>query len=139
MIKESLIEAIHKEGTFSFSRSGGPGGQNVNKVNTKVLLTVSPDNLNCLSEDEIQRVKEKLVSRINSDGDLYIQLQEERSQLMNREKAVERIAELISQAIFVQKKRKKTRPGRGAVQRRLDGKKKLSNKKKSRGSISLND
>lgn len=139
MTKETLIEAIHKEGKFSFSRSGGPGGQNVNKVNTKVLLTVSPENLNCLSEEEIERVKVKLENRMNSEGELYIQFQEERSQLMNREKAVERLAEIISQALFVQKKRKKTRPGRGAVQRRLDGKKKQSNKKKNRGNVSLHD
>jgi ribosome-associated protein len=139
MTKETLLESIHKEGKFSFSRSGGPGGQNVNKVNTKVLLTISPDNLGCLSEEEIHRIKVKLESRINSEGELYIQFQEERSQLMNREKAVERLAELISQALLVKKKRKKTRPGRRAVQRRLDGKKKLSNKKKNRGNVSFHD
>ncbi|MBF9018042.1 MULTISPECIES: alternative ribosome rescue aminoacyl-tRNA hydrolase ArfB [unclassified Oceanispirochaeta] len=139
MTKEDLIEAIQKEGKFSFSRSGGPGGQNVNKVNTKVLLTISPDNLECLSDEEIHRVKVKLPGRINSEGEFYIQFQEERSQLMNREKAVERMAELISQALVVKRKRKKTRPGRAAVQRRLDGKKKLSNKKKSRGAVRFHD
>ena len=139
MTKETLKEAIHKEGKFSFSRSGGPGGQNVNKVNTKVLLTLSLDSLNCLSEEELERVKVKLDNRINSEGELYIQFQEERSQLMNREKAVERLVELISQALIVKKKRKKTRPGRSAVQRRLDGKKKLSNKKKNRGNVSIHD
>ncbi|MDC7235146.1 MAG: alternative ribosome rescue aminoacyl-tRNA hydrolase ArfB [Spirochaetales bacterium] len=139
MNKETLAQAIQKEGKFSFSRSGGPGGQNVNKVNTKVLLTVSPEALDCLSDDQIHRVKEKLSGRINGEGELFIQFQEERSQLMNREKAVLRLADLILESLVVRKKRKKTRPGRAAVQKRLDSKKKQSDKKKNRGSIRFHD
>lgn len=139
MNKTALIEDIHKEGKFSFSRSSGPGGQNINKVNTKVLLTLLPEDLKCFSEEEIKRVRAKLESRINSQGELFIQFQEERSQLLNREKAVEKMADLILQALKTERKRKKTRPGKAAVQRRLDGKKKHSDKKKSRGVIKFHD
>lgn len=139
MNRDELIRAIQKEGQFSFSRSGGPGGQNVNKVNTKVLLVLSPESLDCLNEEEILKVKKKLSGRMNSQGELYLQLQEERSQLLNREKAVEKMADLISDALIVQRKRKKTRPGRAAVQRRLEGKKRQGQKKKSRGTVSFHD
>ncbi|MDC7241981.1 MAG: alternative ribosome rescue aminoacyl-tRNA hydrolase ArfB [Spirochaetales bacterium] len=140
MNKEALQECIQKEGQFSFSRSGGPGGQNVNKVNTKVLLTLPMESLAfCLSEEEINRVRGKLTGRINSRDELFLQFQEERSQLMNRERSVDKMAELIENSLKVQKKRKKTRPGRAAKEKRLNAKKKQGEKKKSRSRISIHD
>jgi ribosome-associated protein len=106
MNRTDLITLIQKKGQFSFSRSGGPGGQNVNKVNTKVLLTVALDELAGLDESELLMIREKLSSRLNSSEELFIQLQEERSQLMNRERAVEKMADLILESLIVQKNRR---------------------------------
>ncbi len=140
MNKNALHECIQKEGQFSFSRSGGPGGQNVNKVNTKVLLTLPLSALaSCLSEEEIIRVRAGLSGRINSRDELFLQFQEERSQLMNRERAAGKLEELVENSLIVQKKRKKTRPGRAAKQKRLDAKKKHGEKKKNRGRIAFHD
>lgn len=139
MTKEELTQTIQNAGQFSFSRSGGPGGQNVNKVNTKVLLTMALTDLTGLDESEIGRIRRKLAGRINGKDELFLQFQEERSQLMNRERAVEKMADLILDALFIQKKRRKTKPTRASKQRRLEGKKKQSNKKKSRGRVSFPD
>jgi len=133
------MKIIESKGDFSFSRSGGPGGQNVNKVNTKVLLTLSLDALSDLEDLEIVRIKIQLSGRINSRGELFLQLQEERSQLMNRERAVEKMADLILGALVLPRKRKKTKPSKAAKRRRLEGKKKLSDKKKNRGRPTISD
>jgi len=133
------MKIIESKGDFSFSRSGGPGGQNVNKVNTKVLLTLSLDALSDLEDLEIVRIKIQLSGRINSRGELFLQLQEERSQLMNRERAVEKMTDLILGALVLPRKRKKTKPSKAAKRRRLEGKKKLSDKKKNRGRPTISD
>ncbi|QEN08403.1 aminoacyl-tRNA hydrolase [Oceanispirochaeta crateris] len=136
MKRSDLVYMLEAKGQFSFSRSSGPGGQNVNKVNTKVLLTVSLKELEGFQEWEILKIREKLASRLNSRDELYVQLQEERSQIMNREKAVEKMADLIMESLIIPKKRRKTGPSRAARQKRMDGKKKLSHKKKNRGRVS---
>ena len=132
MDRERLIQQIEEKGAFSFARSGGPGGQNVNKVNTKVLLTVPLESLDGLSPEERERLRRKLASRINVQGELFIQMQQERSQLLNRQRAVERLADLMMQGLAKPRPRKKTKPTKASVERRLERKKRLGDKKKSR-------
>ena len=132
MNRQILIQQIESSGVFSYARSGGPGGQNVNKVNTKVLLTLDPESLDSLTPSQRERVRWKLGSRLNSRGELYVQVQQERSQLLNRQTAVEMLADLILKSLERPRKRNRTRPTKGSVERRLNKKKRLGAKKKSR-------
>jgi len=120
------------EFTFITSRSGGPGGQNVNKVSTKVMLCFHVNDSELLNEDEKFLINQKLANKINTEGVLQITSQAERTQLANKERCIEKFYELIKQALTVPKKRKKTKPSKAAVQKRLDEKKKLSDKKQNR-------
>ncbi|SFG71428.1 alternative ribosome rescue aminoacyl-tRNA hydrolase ArfB [Pontibacter chinhatensis] len=123
---------LERELLFQASRSGGAGGQNVNKVNTKVELRFQVESSELLTEEEKALVQEKLGSRINSEGYLQVVCQTERSQLQNKELCVQRFYELLRQALTRQKKRKATKPTRASVRRRLEGKKKQADKKANR-------
>jgi ribosome-associated protein len=123
LINEELSipgEEIH----FTYSRSGGPGGQNVNKVSSRVTLTFDLRRAACLSEDQRRRISKKLATRINKDGVLRIVSQQTRSQELNREDALARFAEILRQALVVARPRVKARIPGIAHQRRLDEKKK---------------
>jgi len=122
-----------KELVFQASRSGGAGGQNVNKVATKVELKFHVDTSELLTEDEKALVHKKLSNRINSEGYLQVVCQEERSQLRNKELCVQRFYGLLRQAFTKQKKRTATKPTKASVHRRLEGKKHQSKKKENRG------
>ncbi|WP_363322011.1 alternative ribosome rescue aminoacyl-tRNA hydrolase ArfB [uncultured Pontibacter sp.] len=124
---------LEKELQFQASRSGGAGGQNVNKVATKVELKFHVQNSALLSADEKALVQEKLAGRINNEGYLQVVCQDERSQLQNKELCIKRFYELLRQALTQQKKRKASRPTKASVRQRLESKKKLSLKKSNRG------
>lgn len=124
---------LERELQFQASRSGGAGGQNVNKVNTKVELRFHVEGSELLTEEEKALVQEKLGSRITNDGYLQVVCQTERSQLQNKELCVQRFYELLRQALTKQKKRSATKPTRSSVRRRLESKKKQAEKKASRG------
>jgi ribosome-associated protein len=110
--------------TFTASRSGGPGGQNVNKVSSRVTLTFDVEQSPSLSDEQRRRISERLKSRINKDGVLRVVSQRTRSQDLNREDAVALFAELLRRALIVEKKRVKTRVPKAAHDRRLEEKKK---------------
>jgi ribosome-associated protein len=135
VLKDHLETWLGENMAMSFSRSGGPGGQNVNKVNTKVTARVSIVEIAVLTESQKFMIREKLHSRINEEGELVISVSDTRSQLKNREIALVRMLNLILSALHVQKKRKKTRPSRAAREKRLDNKRKISEKKSSRRSV----
>ena len=127
-----LTRPFYNEFTFTFSRSSGPGGQNVNRVSTKVELRFDIMATQLLDENEKQLILEKLKNKINSNGELIIVSQSERTQAKNRERAIEKFYELIQNVLKPVKKRVPSKPTRGAVEKRLDQKRKLSEKKQDR-------
>ena len=113
------------------ARSGGPGGQHVNTTDSAVTITVAVDDL-ALEESERAQLLQRLRSRISAAGLLAASSQDERSQHQNRRIARERLARMIGEAIRPRTPRRPTRPGRGAVERRLDEKRQLSARKRAR-------
>ena len=127
-----LKQSIHAYAEASFSRSGGPGGQNVNKLNTKVTLRVKLGELHGLSEIEIDRVKLILANRIANNEEIIITSDEERSQRINLERAYFRMEALIAAAAKLPKKRKPTKPSKASKEKRLAAKKRQGQKKVER-------
>ena len=121
-----------KECQFSASRSSGPGGQNVNKVNTQVSLRFDVQRSELLDEEEKRIISQKLASYISGAGVLILNAQTQRSQLQNKEEVISKFRRLIEKAFAPQKIRKASKPSKAAVQRRLDDKRKQSEKKKRR-------
>jgi ribosome-associated protein len=117
---------------LSFARSGGPGGQNVNKVSSKAVLRWRVLETTALPPDAKQRLLEALGSRITNDGELVISCDETRDQAQNVSIAEGRIASFVKAALVRPKPRHKTKPTRGSVQRRLKAKTVRSETKKNR-------
>lgn len=117
---------------FEYVRSGGPGGQNVNKVSTAAQLRFDVLHSPSLPEEVRHRLATLAGRRLTSDGWLIIDARSARTQERNRQEAVERLVELIRQAAHRPRKRRKTRPGAGARERRLQGKRERSGKKRLR-------
>ncbi len=123
------ISNLNKWVYFITSRSSGPGGQNVNKVNSRVELHFNITDCKILTDKEKEIILNKLSNKINSENELIIVRQTERSQLKNKEKAIEALYLLIEKALKPKKIRVKSKPSKASIKKRLDEKKKNSEKK----------
>ena len=127
-VKEDLVKVV----SVKTSRSGGKGGQNVNKVSSKVELVLYIDTAPFLSEEEKALLRDRLSSRIDSEGNLHVVSQEDRSQLMNKERAFVKLIELLKGSLKVEKKRKPTKVPKAVIKKRLANKQAIAFKKDSR-------
>lgn len=117
---------------LSFSRSGGPGGQNVNKVSTKVEIRFRPAESSALTPEQAERIARRLSNRITKEGELLLTSSETRSQDTNRQLAIERLGNLLEGALARRKRRRRTRPTRASRERRIRQKKERGETKRLR-------
>lgn len=123
---------LQKEVTYKTSRSGGKGGQNVNKVSSKVELLFDVAQSTLFTDDEKTLMLSRLQSRLNKDGYVQVICEEERSQYLNKEKALEKLHLILTRALHQPKKRKATKPTKAMIAARLANKKLLTAKKENR-------
>lgn len=133
MDKEQLLQELR----FKAVRSSGAGGQHVNKVSTKMELAFDAFSSQDLSDIEKERIYLKLGNRLTKEKILLLQCDESRSQHKNKELAKQRLLDLLGKALAVPKKRKKTKPSRSAIEKRLKSKLKKAQKKANRGRPNL--
>ena len=126
------MKNFEHELSYKTSRSSGSGGQNVNKVETSVTVIWKVEDSAVFTESEKERILLKLKNKINAEGILQTTVSESRTQLQNKKIAIEKIQELVNKSIIVPKKRIATKPSKAKVEKRLESKKKLSEKKENR-------
>lgn len=126
------MKDFSKELNFKTSRSSGAGGQNVNKVETSVTVLWKVAESEFFNDRQKELIQTKLKNRINAEGFLFLTVSENRTQLMNKSKAIEKIVEIVDKALIIPKRRIATKPSRAKKEKRLDSKKKLSEKKENR-------
>lgn len=131
-IPKVTSDDIFKELEFNYSRSSGPGGQHVNKVNTKVGLRFDVGASSILTEEQKSLLWLKLSNKLTKEGVLVIASQEARSQLANKELVIKKLDLLFDNAFKIKVKRKPTRPTKGSVKKRLESKKHQAQKKANR-------
>jgi ribosome-associated protein len=134
IVVTALIRIPDAELQVSFARSGGPGGQNVNKVASKVELRWTPSTSTALSERDRAWVLAKLNSRLTNDGELLVTSEKHRDQIRNRADAAEKLAAIVRAALFRPTPRRATKPTRGSKERRISAKKRRGEIKAGRRS-----
>lgn len=117
---------------YRASRSGGPGGQHVNTSSTRIELLWDLNGSRAVSEEQRERLRQKLSSRLDADGMVRVVASDRRSQAQNRQAADERLAALVRHALHVPKKRRPTKPTKASKEKRLSEKKRHSDKKRNR-------
>ena len=132
MSPQEKAEQLSEECRFKATTSGGKGGQNVNKVATKVELYFDINSSEFLTQTEKELLKRKLFSKLNDEGILRVTSSEHRTQLKNKQQALKKFSLLIAHALTKRKKRKQTKPTDTSVEERLKNKRALSDKKKLR-------
>lgn len=125
-------EELLKELTFKTSRSGGKGGQNVNKVSSKVEAIFNIANSSLFSDEQKLLLNERLANKLDSEGNIHVVSQVDRSQLANKEIAIVKLMELLIKSLKVQKKRKPTKIPKAIIEKRLNNKAANSAKKEQR-------
>lgn len=125
-------EKIISELNFKAVRSSGAGGQNVNKVSSKVVLSFDLWNSKALSEDEKMLLEQNLEPRLTNDKILILNCDEDRSQLKNKEIVVKRFLQIINQNLLIPKERKATKVPKSVIKKRIQNKRNLSEKKQNR-------
>ncbi|MDA8427127.1 MAG: alternative ribosome rescue aminoacyl-tRNA hydrolase ArfB [Treponema sp.] len=132
MDRELIRRSIEGGVEVDFARSGGPGGQNVNKVNSKAIARIRLGLVEGLSAEEAVLARERLRSRLTAAGELIVMADEERDQGRNRDAAVSRLVRLVTEAARIPKPRRPTRPTRGSKERRLASKRVHAEAKRDR-------
>lgn len=135
LIITSDLTIPRSELQYRFTRSGGPGGQNVNRTSTQVELTFDVLHSPSLSDEQRVRLIQMLRRRIDSNGVLHLVSHSTRSQLENREDVTLRFVDLLAAALKPVKRRKPTRPSRAAIEKRLESKRRRSRVKRERRSV----
>lgn len=130
--RKITADLLGKELVFTTSRSSGPGGQNVNKVNSRVTLQFDVIGSEVLTQEEKEIISGKSASRMTREGVLILSAQEKRSQLQNKEAVILKLEEIFARAFKKKKVRKATKPSKGSIQNRIKKKKQVSEKKKWR-------
>ncbi|WP_424963977.1 alternative ribosome rescue aminoacyl-tRNA hydrolase ArfB [Ekhidna sp.] len=130
--KPISISRLKPEIEVTTARSGGPGGQHVNKVETKVILRFNVAQSQLLTEAQKSTILEKLAAKLTKDGELIISADSSRSQVKNKEMAFKKLDRILAKAFAQKKKRKPTKPTKASKKKRLDNKRKHGEKKKWR-------
>jgi len=142
----SLENSVHVNESLSIprdeldvrvSRSSGAGGQHVNKTSSRVEIFWNVEKSRAVTEEQRNRLREKLASRLTVDGSVRVVASDTRSQTRNRELAEQRLAELVARSLIVPRKRKATRPSKAAKEARLEAKRRQSSKKRERSERSF--
>lgn len=129
--KESLLSSV----SFKTSRSGGKGGQHVNKVSSKVELNFDLEGSDLFDADQKQRIRDKITGRLTANGMIQVISEEDRSQYQNKENSLDKLFRLLKAALHQPKPRKATKPKRSAIEQRLKTKQQVALKKISRNKI----